>query len=331
MLALAGVALRREHPIAGPAAIAFIVTVIILIAVFIVQFPTIGKSAAHGNSSPPPSASPACAAGSLTLIGSSAFGSLAQAAAGAYIYHCRDASITVSYGDGIDSEYGLLDLARTAESRSPSAGSVIAMYDGLSTLGGTAGLKPHPVGMLIFYVVAHSGLFPEPDVTTAELRDIYASPGVQGRVSVGFPAGSGSRQAFITNVLGLRSLQPAPAECPAPAGGPVSDTSCTEPSPTGLLGFVNGTPNAVGYTGLTQSRTGYPNISVLSINGAEPTRDNVLNGSYRFWIAEHLYTTARPTPLATDFLEFLSRYLETTSSTGFIPCSAAPKSLDAGC
>jgi len=190
---------RRQHPIVGPAVIAVIVIVIILTAVFISRLSPIGRSTTSSGSSPLPSESPVCATGSLTLIGSSAFMPIAQDVADTYMYDCPGATIRVS--DGGDA-YGLTEVRDAVASGSSSAGSMIAMYDGLPSATDTAGLSPYPVGVLIFSVVAHTGLIPASNITTDELRKIFVKPGEQGKVAVGLPAGSGSRQAFITNVLG---------------------------------------------------------------------------------------------------------------------------------
>ena len=203
------------------------------------------KSAtSHTSNAPPPlpSESPACAAGSLQLIGSTAFAPIAQAAANAYMQQCTSAKITITGGD---SDYGLTQVRNAVAARSPSAGSMIAMYDGLSS--DTAGLNPYPMGVLIFSVVAHAGLFPARNITAGELRRIFAKPGEQGIVAVGRRAGSGSRKAFVANVLGGKGVPPDKGNCPVPTGNRVSFTSCTEDSTTDVLKFVNSTPNAVGY------------------------------------------------------------------------------------
>ena len=228
---------------------------------------------------PPISSESVCATGSLQLTGSTAFMPIAQEAADAYMHYCPGASITVTGGD---SAYGLTKVQDAVASGSSSAGSIIAMHDGSST--DTAGLRAYPMGVLIFSVVAHIGFFPAGNITTSELRKIFVKPGEQGLVAVGRRAGDGSRRAFITNVLGINpnSLVPDKGNCQVPAGSRVSFTSCTEDSTADLLNFVNGTPNAIGYAEVF-GPLGYPHISVLSIDNVAPTRENVLNGLYKFW------------------------------------------------
>jgi ABC-type phosphate transport system substrate-binding protein len=278
---------------------------------------------------PPAGGSPACATGSLHLVGSTAFLPIAQYVAGVYSRDCPGATITVTDGD---SAYGLTKVRDAVAAGSPSAGSMVAMYDGLPSATATAGLSPYPVGVLIFSVVAHAGLLPGSDVTTDELRAIFVKPGEKGKVAVGRRAGSGSRKTFIANVLGVNPGAPDRGNCPAPTGNRVSFTSCTEDSTADLLNFVNKTPDAIGYAEVSPPLIGYPQVSVISIDKVAPTPGNVRNGSYKFWIVEHLFAGPRPTALARDFLAFFGHVDNVANlPADFIPCSAALRSLGAAC
>jgi phosphate transport system substrate-binding protein len=208
---------------------------------------------------------------------------------------------------------------------SSSSESMIAMYDGLPSATATAGLKPYPVGALIFSVVAHTGLFPGSNITTSELRKLFTKPGERSAVAVGRRAGSGSRETFITNVLGQNPGPPDKANCPPPAGAAVSFTSCTEDSTGDLLNFVNKTPNAIGYAEVSAPLADYPQVSVINIGGFAPTPADVRNRSYKFWTVEHLYTAAQPTVLAKDFLGFLPTHFVSKPPLDFIACSEALK------
>jgi phosphate transport system substrate-binding protein len=239
---------------------------------------------------------------------------------------CPGAAITVTGGD---SDYGLTQVRDAVSAHSPSAGSMIAMYDGLPS--DTTGLDPYPMGVLIESVVAHAGLFPGGTITTAELHKIFVKPGEQGKVAVGRRAGSGTRRAFDMTVLGFNPGTPDKGNCPPPTGNKVSFTSCTEDSTPDLLKFVNGTPNAIGYAAVSQLGTSYPQVSVIRIDGVAPTADNVRNETYKFWAVENLYAATQPTALTKDFLAFLSHYREPNLPPGFIPCYDAPAALGTGC
>jgi ABC-type phosphate transport system substrate-binding protein len=285
----------------------------------------------HPAATPPPPAptqSPACVTGSLQLVGSSAFMPLAQEAADTYMRDCPGAQINVSDGD---SAFGLTKVLNAVTSHSSSAGSMIAMYDGLPSAGTTAGLTPYPIGVLVFDVVAHAGLFPTKNITSGELRKLFVHPGENGKVAVGRRSGSGSRETFIAKVLGLNPGPPDKANCPPPTGNAFSFTSCTEDSTADLLNFVNKTPNAIGFAEVSRSLTGYPNVSAISIDNAAPTPADVRNGSYKFWTVEHLFAAPHPTALTRDFLAFLQHYLASNQPPDFIPCSSALKTVTADC
>ena len=102
-----------------------------------------------------------CASGSIELIGSSTFGPLVQAAASIYTRQCR-ASIKVVYGNvggkGIDSAYAAATVNAAVQSKPAQAGSMIAMFNGETS--SAPFLTPDPLGVLIFSVVAHTGLYP---------------------------------------------------------------------------------------------------------------------------------------------------------------------------
>ena len=286
---------------------------------------------------PTPATSPVdCASGTLTLIGSTAFGEIAHTAASAYMSQCKNVKITVTYGNGIDSASGVSAVEKSAQSG--QAGSMIAMYDGATTtLDKPKPLTSVPVGVVIFSMVAHVGMIPGSNISLAELGLLFTQPGgVAGKVAVGLQAGSATRQAL----LGIFGMQPgsvtvSDTKCPSPSGHAVSYPNCTAYSYTQAIGFVSGTPNAIGYVavdGEDQGHpTGYPNVSVISINGAAPTPENVHEGSYYFVAAEHLYVSPQPSALAKSFLAYLPQYLARHQQPDFLACSRVPESLAAQC
>jgi ABC-type phosphate transport system substrate-binding protein len=202
---------------------------------------------------------------------------------------------------------------------------MIAMYDGTTSLA--AGLQAHPMGVLIYSVIAHSGLFPGSKVSSAQLANIFVSHGAPGKVVAGRLKGSGSRLTFIKKVLRADSklVPPDTRACPAPSGSASSLTGCTAASTSAMLNFVNNTPNAIGYAEALGSFQGFPQVRALWIDNAQPSRANVLNGSYKYWTVEHLYTGPRLTPLAANFLSYLPQYIEKNTPAGFITCTDAAR------
>jgi ABC-type phosphate transport system substrate-binding protein len=289
---------------------------------------------ARPTSRPTPTAAViACASGSIELIGSSTFGPVVKVAAGIYTRHCR-ASINVVYGDvggkSIDSAYGAATVNAAVRSKPAQAGSMIAMYNGVTSAAPF--LTPDPLGVLIFSVVAHTGLYSGSDISSSELKRLFLQGGEPGKVAAGRQAGAGIR----STLLGFLQRQgPGPQvsgnRCPPPAGRAV----CTEFSNTELLSFVNETRNAIGYAEVDRESNGhpvgYPDASVLSINGIASTPANVRNGSYNFATVATLYMPPHPSALAKSFYQYLLQYVAANQSGGLITCSGVPKRLEANC
>jgi ABC-type phosphate transport system substrate-binding protein len=180
---------------------------------------------------------------------------------------------------------------------------MIAMYDGASPALGPR-LAPHPMGVLIYAVVAHKGLFPGSKITRSQLINIFVNHGDPSVVAVGRKAGSASHLTFFAKFLQAKS---GPADV-------------TENDSAAVIDFVGKTPNAIGYAIALQ---GNPQVSLLAVDNAQPAKMSVLNGAYKFWAVEHLYTAPQPTALARDFLDFLPRYIESHPQGDFITCADA--------
>ncbi|HLY64467.1 MAG TPA: hypothetical protein VKU60_02940, partial [Chloroflexota bacterium] len=137
-------------------------------------------------------------------------------------------------GKGIDSAYGAATVNAAVQSKPAQAGSMIAMYNGVTSIAPF--LTPDPLGVLIFSVVAHTGLYSRSDITSSELKRLFLQGGEPGKVAVGRQAGTGTR---ITLLDFLQRQGPGPQvsgnSCPPPAG----NAACTEYSNMGLLSFVN--------------------------------------------------------------------------------------------
>ena len=159
-----------------------------------------------------------CASGSIELIGSSTFGPIVQLAASIYTRQ-RHASINVVYGDvggkGIDSAYGAATVNAAVRSKPAQAGSMIAMYNGETSIAPF--LTPDPLGVLIFAVVAHTGLYSGSDISSSEAKRLFLQGGEPGKVAVGRQAGTGTR---VTLLGFLQGQEPGPhvwgQQLPAP-------------------------------------------------------------------------------------------------------------------
>jgi ABC-type phosphate transport system substrate-binding protein len=276
----------------------------------------------------------ACAAGSIELLGSSTFGPVVKAAASIYARQCSHANISVAYGDvggkGIDSAYAAATVNAEVKKNPAHAGSMIAMFNGETT--SAPFLTPDPLGVLIFSVVAHNGLYPGSNITSSELKRLFLQGGEPGKVAVGRQAGTGTR---ITLLGFLHNQGPSPKVSGNPCPPPPGSAACTAFSNTQLLSFVNKTGNAIGYAEVDQETNGhpadYPDASVISIDGIAPTPANVRNGSYDFATVATLYMPPHPSALAKSFYKYLLQYVAANQSNGLITCSGVPQKLQANC
>jgi ABC-type phosphate transport system substrate-binding protein len=274
-----------------------------------------------------------CASGSIELLGSSTFGPLVQAAADIYTRQCH-ASIKVIYGNvggkGVDSAYAAATVNAAVQRNPAQAGSMIAMFNGETN--SAPFLTPDPLGVLIFAVVAHTGLYSGSDISSDELKRLFLQGGEPGRVAVGRQAGTGTRTTLLRFLHNQgQAPQVSGNGCPPPAGS----AACTAYSNAELLTFVNQTRNAIGYAEVDQQSNGHPaddpDVSVLSIDGIAPTPANVRNGSYDFATVATLYMPPHPSALARSFYQYLLQYVAANQSNGLITCVGVPQKLQANC
>jgi ABC-type phosphate transport system substrate-binding protein len=257
------------------------------------------------------SVAPACATGSLQIYGSSAFQEIAQSAAAEYMHRCQHAIIDVNKNiSGQDSAYGVSKVAHAVAANSATAGSLVAMYDGTTTLA--TGLLPHAMGVLIYSVIAHRGLVPGSNISRGQLITIFVQHGDPSKVVVGRKAGSASRLTFFTRFLHAKAGLP----------------DRIEKDSAGVIAVVRATPNAIGFA---EVRSADQQVTPLSIDNVAPTKQNVLNGSYKFWTVEHFYTAPQPSALAQDFLNYLPHYIASHPAADFITCSDAGQVAGAAC
>ncbi|TWE08575.1 phosphate ABC transporter substrate-binding protein (PhoT family) [Neobacillus bataviensis] len=106
-------------------------------------------------------------------------------------------------------------------------------------------------------------------------------------VLVNRPDASGTRAVF--NKFGLNGATPA--------------EGITEDSSNTVKKIVNETDGAVGY--LAFSYFTDDKVTPLSIDGVEPTDENVQTGKFTIWAYEHSYTKGEPSGAAKSFLDYL--------------------------
>jgi phosphate transport system substrate-binding protein len=109
-----------------------------------------------------------------------------------------------------------------------------------------------------------------------------------------------------------------------------SDTQLSEDDNV-LVQGIEGSPYAVGFFGYAYYQENEDLLKVLSIDGVEPTGENVDNGSYPLARPLYMYSTAsilRDKPQVASYLNFVLTYVnEEVTDVGYFPASDA--ALDA--
>lgn len=271
-----------------------------LVIVIVVQFAV----SLTGNNPPAPD----CLAGRLTLVGSSAFEPVIRDAATAYRKDCPAANFTFAF-EG--SERGLT----TVDAQGHGDPELLAITDGPKGVGYPA-LLPRPLAMALFAVVVHGDLG-VPNLTAQQIRDLF-----EGRIGnwnkLGGPDlpvrlvnrafGSGTRETFQQRLLGGSSVTLPEASCRTiRVTNPPGVAACEVPLTGDMLEAVADIPGAVGYASYTEA-AGYPGVSVVSIDGHQATRDEVLAHDYAFWGVEYAYSKGELPydSLAAAFLRYLT-------------------------
>lgn len=265
-----------------------------------------------------------CASGRLTLVGSTAFEPVIEAAADEYGKRCSRAKFEFAFAG---SDPG---LERLDEQGRDNPG-LLAITDGPKGVGYPI-LLQRPLAVSLFTMIVHKDVGVR-DLTLAQIRDLYA-----GRIAnwnqLGGPDlpvrlvnrnyGSGTRDTFERRLLEgpqppyspltcreLRnSVKPGPAHC---------DVAVTKD----MLKAVAETPGAIGYSESADA-TKAAGVLTVTIDGHRPTRDEVLNRAYPFWGVEYAYSYGDiPTgTLASGFLRFLTDQegKDILRSYGNLPC-----------
>lgn len=99
-------------------------------------------------------------------------------------------------------------------------------------------------------------------------------------------AGSGTRATFEKWVLGDKTAIRA-----------------QEQDSSGMVrSIVSDTPGAISYTAFSYVTD---EVATLSIDGVQPTDENVMNNKWIIWSYEHMYTRKNPSDLTKEFLDFM--------------------------
>lgn len=123
------------------------------------------------------------------------------------------------------------------------------------------------------------------------------------------PLGSGTRRVFSTVFMGGRE----PSNV-----GTIIDSS------EQVSAKVKNTAGAVSYVGLSYA-TKY-NLPMIAVGGVVASIPNIRNRSYGFWSYEHMYTTAKSSPAAEAFIDYVRSDDAIIDKLGFIAIKDVAKS-----
>lgn len=271
-----------------------------------------------------------CVAGSINIVGSTAFEPAIAAVASAYGQACPSATISVS---GVGSVAGVNNLNGQSDASKRSAEAV--MYDGAVTPNSYPQLVGNPLAVVIFAVVVNqrTGVH---NLSVDQLRGIFVSGKYKNWSQLGgnnLPIDivardteSGTRTTFQSAVLGGVDEHGRTSEnCTTPDRGQASPVMLCEMNSTAeLLRNVNAIPGAIGYSELSAS-TAYPNVERIQINGHDSNIQQDRQLAYPFWATEHIYTYNIPPSgsLLSAFLGYLNsdKAQNAIQKNGDIPCA----------
>ncbi|MCY1142944.1 substrate-binding domain-containing protein [Actinoplanes sp. Pm04-4] len=266
-----------------------------------------------------------CAAGTLTVTGSTAFEPVVRDAAKSYQESCTEAAFSFEMrGSG----EGLLALDRAGENS-----GVLAFSDGEKP-DGMPGLVARPIAFVLFTLVVNADTGVR-DLTTAQIRRLYSGEitnwkDIGGRdVPVRLISrnpGSGTRAAFQRRVLsGTREPGSNSDNCrDRDPGSPVGVVRCARNSTDEVLRSVADTPGALGYSELGAA-TDRQGLALVRIDGRPATVPDADHGTYPFWETELGYTHGDPDAhsLAASFLRYLTNQVgaDIIRTHGDRPCA----------
>lgn len=186
---------------------------------------------------------------------------------------------------------------------------------------------------LVSTVIAHDGIAvivndanPVQAITLDELRDIYAGK-ITNWSELGGPdltiqlvnrdEASGTREAFSSIVMQGTEFDRRAAVLPGT--GQVRDVVSRS---IGAIGYIS--------IGFVNSKYTSTTVSCLSIDGVEPTEDNVENGMYPLSRDLYFFTNGEPTDVARDYISYVTseEMAQTITDAGYIPVSAEEDGTD---
>ncbi|MEU5847076.1 substrate-binding domain-containing protein [Saccharopolyspora shandongensis] len=250
-----------------------------------------------------------CAAGNLTVTGSTAFEPVLREAADEYAKSCPGANFKWemrSSAQGLE----LLNSTRSPE--------VLAFSDGPKG-DRLPELLPQPVAFLLFTIVINPDAGVQ-DLKPEQIRDVFSGRVANWRAVGGNDvpvrivdreALSGTRATLEERLLG-GEVEPGENsdDCVEPRNESLrgSVLRCRRIETRSLLDTVANTPGAIGYSELRAAENRKAELRKVRIDGHEASLAAADHGAYPFWQTEYAYTFGEPAPtsLAASFRRYLT-------------------------
>lgn len=242
--------------------------------------------------------------GSITAVGSTALQPLVEAAAEQYMGENPNVTITVQGGG---SGQGLTQVSQGAVQIGNS--DVEAADKNIDD----SNLTDNKVCVVGFAPVVNKEVGVT-DITSQELVDIFTGKitnwselggADQEIVVINRASGSGTRASFEKYALNGET----------PVSGQEQDSSGT------VLKMVAETPGSISYLAFSYVDD---TVTALSIDGVEPTDENVTTGKWNIWSYEHMYTAKNADGATQAFIDYMNSDAVQGSlveSLGYIPIS----------
>ena len=236
----------------------------------------------------------------LTAAGSTALLPLVKAAAAAYQAQHADTKISVSGGGSY------VGISQASQGN-------VDMGDSDVVAPGNAGLVDHKVAVVGFGIIVNSDAGVT-NLNAKQIRDIFAGrlsnwKDVGGKdqniVVINRPRSSGTRAVFKSTIMGVSNISES---------GLVEDSSGT------VVTTVGTTPGAISYVALGYTKN--KPVTVVKVNGVEPSVANIRTGKYPIWSYEHIFTKGKAKPEVEAFINFVANNNDDIEKLGFIAVSS---------
>lgn len=251
-----------------------------------------GSGSTADSTSSTASADSTSVSGSVTAAGSSALLPLAQAAAESFMEENLDCVVTVNGGGSGEG------LKQVADGSIDIGDSDVFAEEKLDSSAASS-LVDHQVAIVAMAAVVNKDLGVT-NLTTDQLISIFKGETTnwsevggpdEDILLVTRPSSSGTRATFSKYAMN---------------GESEADNQALETDDSGtLVQTITDNEGAIGYVALSYL-VDNSDLQAVSIDGVEPTLENVYSGDYKVWSYEHMYTNGEGSDAAQAFINYMT-------------------------